>query len=129
MPDAPTIVLYDGICPSCNHVADRLRRIDDGRGKLKLVDLRQDQTYSEAHDLHPAEIRRVMHAITPDGRVHKAMDAVRVTMQAVDRGWMLAWTKLPLISWVCDRLYLWFAKNRLRFFKGKRSCDDACSIE
>ena len=118
--DRPTVVLYDGICPTCTHVAARLRRLDDGRGRLLLVNLREDTTYTQQHDLHPAEVRRVMHAITPDGRVHKAMDAVRVTMQAVGRGWLLAWTRLPLISWVVDRFYLWFANNRLRFFKNSQ---------
>lgn len=120
MSHAPTIVLFDGWCSACTHVAQRLRKLDDGRGRLELVDLRQDDSLVRAHALEPKEVRRVMHAITPDGRVLIAMDAVRACMRAVDRGWLLAWTRLPLISWVCDRFYQWFANNRLRFFPMKQ---------
>lgn len=120
MAHTPTIVLYDGWCSVCTNVAKRLRTLDDGRGRLELVDLREDERLLTLHQLDPKEIRRVMHAITPDGRVLVGMDAVRETMRAVGRGWLLAWTGLPLISWVCDRLYLWFANNRLRFFPVKR---------
>ncbi|MCR9074420.1 MAG: DUF393 domain-containing protein [bacterium] len=116
MSERPTVVLYDGICPACTQVAERLRRLDNNRGRLELVDLRRDNRHIRDHDLQPAEVRRVMHAITPDGTVHTAMDAVRVAMRAVGRGWLVAWTRLPLISRLCDRFYLWFAKNRLRFF-------------
>lgn len=119
MPDTPTIVLYDGWCSVCSSVADRLRQLDDNRGRLALVDLRQDDTLLKQHNLESKEIRRVMHAITPDGSVLIAMDAVRAAMRAVGRGWLIAWTKLPLISWVCDRFYIWFAHNRMRFFPMK----------
>lgn len=120
MPASPTIVLYDGWCSVCTGAAQRLRKLDNNRSRLQLIDLRQDDTLIKQHDLEPKEIRRVMHAITPDGRVLTAMDAVRETMRAVGRGWMLAWTTIPGISWLCDRLYLWFANNRLRFFPAKQ---------
>ena len=100
-------------------MADRLRQLDDNRDRLTLVDLRQDDTLLKQHNLEPKEIRRVMHAITPDGRVLIAMDAVRAAMRAVGRGWLIAWTRLPLISWACDRFYIWFAHNRMRFFPMK----------
>lgn len=124
MSTRPTIVLYDGWCSVCSNAAQRLRDLDGERGRLKLVDLRIDDSLVQEHQLDPKEIRRVMHVITPDGRVLVAMDAVRATMQAVGRGWLIAWTRIPLISWVCDRLYLWFANNRLRFFPSKASCEN-----
>lgn len=126
----PTIVLYDGWCSVCSQLADRLRKLDDGRGRLKLLDIRQDDAIVREHNLDPKEVRRVMHAITPEGRVLVAMDAVRATMHAVGRGWLLAWTRIPLISWVCDRFYIWFAHNRIRFFGNKQACDDgSCRID
>ncbi len=130
MPPTPTIVLYDGWCSACTAATQRLRKLDNNRDRLKLIDLRTDDTLVKAHNLDPKEIRRVMHAITPDGRVLTAMDAVRETMRAVNRGWLVAWTKLPLVSWLCDRFYLWFAHNRLRFFGRADACaGDSCKIE
>jgi predicted DCC family thiol-disulfide oxidoreductase YuxK len=129
MTDAPTKVLYDGWCVMCARAAERLRRLDRGRSRLEMIDLRQEDALVREHQLDAKEVRRVMHAITPDGEVLVAMDALRATMRAVNRGWMIAWTRIPLISWACDRFYLWFANNRLRFFKVKDPCDDACSID
>lgn len=130
MSESPsTIVLYDGMCSACSASAAKLRKLDGGRGRLELVDLRQETDLLEAHGLSASEIRRVMHTITPDGRVHLAMDALRVTMSAIGRGWMLGWTTLPGIRWATDRLYLWFAKNRLRWFAGSSCEDGVCAVD
>ena len=121
MPHQPTItVLYDGWCSVCSAGAQRLIKLDNNRGHLRMLDLRTHNELIDKHNLSPSEVRRVMHAITQDGQVLTAMDAVRATMRAVNRGWLVAWTKLPLISWLCDRFYLWFANNRLRFFPIKK---------
>ena len=128
MPERKTIVLYDGWCSVCSASATKLRRMDK-HDRLELISLRDDAAHIETHGLDPKEVRRVMHAITPEGEVLVAMDALRATMSAVGRGWMLSWTRIPIISWICDRFYLWFANNRLRFFKRKHACDDACSID
>ncbi len=128
MPEQRTTVLYDGWCTVCSTSATRLRKMDK-HNRLSMIDLREDESIMSRHELDPKEVRRVMHAITPDGEILTAMDALRATMSAVGRGWMLVWTRIPIISWLCDRFYLWFANNRLRFFKRKHACDDACSID
>jgi predicted DCC family thiol-disulfide oxidoreductase YuxK len=121
MPHQPTItVLYDGWCSVCSAGAQRLTKLDNNRGHLRMLDLRTHNELIDKHNLSPSEVRRVMHAITQDGQVLTAMDAVRATMRAVNRGWLVAWTKLPLVSWGCDHFYLWFANNRLRFFPIKK---------
>lgn len=125
--DEPIIVLYDAMCSVCSATANKLRKLDNSRNRLSMVDLRQETTLLEKHNLSPADVRRVMHAITPDGQIHIAMDAVRLSMQAVGRGWMINWTKLPIIRPITDRLYITFANNRLRWF-GKHNCNNTtCS--
>ncbi|MBL4697321.1 MAG: DUF393 domain-containing protein [Phycisphaerales bacterium] len=128
-PSSPTIVLYDGWCSLCCASADKLRKLDNSRNRLKMVDLRQESKLLEKHNLDPSEVRRVMHTITPDGQVHLAMDALRHAMTAVGRGWMINWTKLPIIRWITDPLYLCLAHNRLRWFGKSKCSDDACSID
>ena len=125
--DEPIIVLYDAMCSVCSASATKLEKLDNNQNKIKLVDLRIDQRLIEQHQLKPADVRRVMHAITPDGQVLTAMDALRTIMSAVGRGWTINWTKLPIIRPITDHLYITFAKNRLRWF-GKPTCvDGACS--
>lgn len=127
-PSDRTTVLYDGWCTLCRASAGKLRRLDR-HNRLDMVDLRTDNTLAQRHNLDPTEVRRVMHAITPDGRVLVAMDALRATMHATGRGWMLAWTRLPVLAWVCDRLYLLLANNRLSLFGRSRACDEGCPID
>ncbi len=125
--DKPIIILYDGMCSVCSASASKLRKLDNNRNQLSMVDLRQETDLIKKHNLNPADVRRVMHAITPDGQVLLAMDSLRLTMQAVGRGWMINWTKLPIIRPTTDRLYITFANNRLRWF-AKHKCDNnTCS--
>ena len=127
MTSSPTIVLYDGWCSLCSASAIKLRKLDKNRNQLQMVDLRKESELLEVHNLDASEVRRVMHTITPDGQVHLAMDALRLAMSAVGRGWTINWTKLPIIRPITDHLYITFAKNRLRWL-GKSTCvDGACS--
>jgi len=112
----PTIVLYDGWCSLCSNSAAKLRTLDNNREILKLVNFRDHPELIETHNLDPAQVRRVMHAITPEGTVLTAMDALRHAMTRVGRGWMIAWTNLPILRTICNKLYLILANNRHRWF-------------
>lgn len=126
----PLIVLYDGWCSVCAKGARRLEPYERKHpDRLALRDLREHEDLIERHGIDPADARRTMHAITPDGRVVTGMDAVRATARAVGRGWMIAWTGLPVIRWIADRFYAWFARNRLRWFRSGDCPSGACSVE
>lgn len=126
----PTIVLYDGHCRVCNASVDRLNRLDKGRGRIDTRDLNTSADLVQRHRLDPEAVRGSLHVITPDGRVHTAMDAVRASMTAVGRGWMVAWTRLPGIRQITNRLYRWFARNRSWLSPRRHTCTDAsCRID
>jgi predicted DCC family thiol-disulfide oxidoreductase YuxK len=128
MPPTPTIMLYDGWCSVCSKSAAKLRKLDNGRARIVTADLRKDTYLLEQHKLNPTDVRRVMHAITPNGQVLTAMDALRHCMNTVGRGWMLGWTKTPLIHQITDHMYLAFANNRLRWFAKHKCTDGTCAI-
>merc|ERR1711879_413306 len=69
-----------------------------------------------------------MHVIDQQGNVLKQSDAIR-HMYRVSHLGVLAWiTELPVISTVCDELYVKFAKYRLN--KALKGCDDkSCSVK
>ncbi len=130
MTNKQTIILYDGFCSMCTASADKLRRLDRRSDRLLLIDFRQDDSHITAHNLDPIEIRRVLHAITPEGQVLRAMDALRHAMKQINRNKFLAWTALPILRPICDRLYLIVANNRHRLPGSHKDCPDgACSIE
>ena len=117
MNSTPTIVLYDGWCSLCSKSADKFTKLDNNRNRIQCIDLRTDPSLIDQHDLNPAEIRRVLHIITPDNQVLTAMNALREIMRILDRRWMIQWTRLPIVRPITDHLYLLFANNRHRLFK------------
>lgn len=128
MPNAPTIILYDGWCSLCTKSAAKLRKLDNNRALIELVDLREHPSLIEQHHLDPAQVRRVMHAITPDGTVLTAIDALAHAMTKLGRGWLISWTRLPILRQITDRLYLILADNRHGWFSRHRCTDGSCEI-
>lgn len=116
-------MLFDGYCSACRAATKPLRARDPNAQRLTLIDFREDPTLIDTHNLSPADVRREMHAITDSGTVLTGMDAVRATLTAVNRGWTLAWTKLPLIRQLADAAYRLFARHRLTLFGSKRTPD------
>ena len=111
------IVLYDGLCPPCRASAARIRKLDPQGDRVTLADSRARTDLIDRFGLVPADVRRSLHAVTPEGRVLKGMDAVRAALRAVNKGWVLGWTKLPIAKQISDVCYRLFAKHRFRLFK------------
>lgn len=120
---APVTLFYDGSCNLCNHTMKRLRERDKHH-RLQGVDISKptfdqvDWGFTASDDLQGK-----MHAITPGGEVVRGMDAIRLAYEAVGRGWMLGWTKLPVVSKVSDKCYAWFARNRHSLTGRTKACD------
>ena len=54
-----------------------------------------------------------MYVIQADGRVLRAMDAVRAVYAAVGLGWLVAPTGWPGIRWLADGCYRFLARHRM----------------
>ena len=120
---APAVALelfYDGACPLCAREARALGRLDRN-GRLKLTDL-------TAPGFDPAEagvpMERLLariHGRLPNGTIVEGVEVFRKAYEAVGLRLLVAPTRLPGVSWLLDRAYAWFARNRLRL-TGR--CDD-----
>ena len=109
-----TTVLYDSLCPVCRREVGLLARFDRG-GMLRLVDITSEEFDPADFGLTMEECIGAMHGFDPDGRPLEGMDTIRAMYAAVGLGWLMAWTKLPLLSLVCDAGYRLFARWRPRF--------------
>lgn len=125
MPDQLKL-LYDGQCSICRRAIERLKR-QDRANRLVLEDISDPAFDPGRYGLTQEQVRTAMHAVLPDGRVLRAMDAVRAAYAAVGRGWLLAPTAWPAIRWLADRFYSFFARHRMTFRRRCRS--DSCSID
>jgi len=122
-------LLYDGDCPLCRREAAFLRRCDRD-GRLALEDIAapgfDPAVYGTSHEA----LMGVIHGVFPDGRMVQKVAAFREAYRAIGLGWLLAPTAWPGLSWLADRGYEWFARNRMKIGQWLgRSCDTgSCAL-
>lgn len=107
-------LLYDSECPLCVREVNFLRKRDQGRGLVQLVDIADENYSPEANggiDYETAMGR--IHAILPDGSVIKNVEVFRRVYEVLGMGWVYAITRIPLFGWIGDRLYEIWADWRL----------------
>ncbi|MEO1584050.1 MAG: DUF393 domain-containing protein [Planctomycetota bacterium] len=120
-------ILIDGDCPLCRHEANLLRKLDRGRGNLELVDIAEPSFDAGVYGTTFESVMGHIHGVLPDGRLVTGVEVFRRAYAAVGVGWVLSWTRLPVVSWVADRVYSFFAKYRLAFTGRKDACEtDRC---
>jgi predicted DCC family thiol-disulfide oxidoreductase YuxK len=122
-------ILVDGLCPLCRREGAMLLRLDQGRGRIALIDI-ADPTFDPGrHGLTPTEVVGAIHAIAPDGRVLRGMEVFRSAYARVGWGWLWAPTGWPILRPICDALYRVFARYRPRL-SGQRPCpSDRCAVK
>ncbi|MCR9094167.1 MAG: DUF393 domain-containing protein [bacterium] len=107
-------VFFDGACPLCKREIDVVRRLDAGAGRVDLVDLSLPGFDATAYGLEQATIEERIHGMLPDGTIVEGVDVFIHLYEALDRGWIVRIAHVGLVRAVLDRLYTWFARNRLR---------------
>ena len=127
MPDEIKL-LYDGQCSICRRAIEKLKCRDRGK-RIAPEDISDPAFDPSRYGLTAEQVRTAMHVVMPDGRVLRAMDAVRAAYAAVGRGWLLAPTAWPGIRWVADAFYRYFARHRGRLSNlfGRACESERCS--
>jgi len=119
-------LLYDGQCPFCRREVEWLKRRDRA-GRIVAEDISASTFHAEAYGLSQAAVMGVLHGILPDGRIVSRVEAIREAYRAVGLGWLAAPLSWPILGWVADRAYGFFARNRVALGRLLgRSCDDSC---
>lgn len=121
---APTLVLYDGLCPLCRKTTALLKRLD-WLHRLRFHDCRDPAGLPPTFD--PARLTAEMHVLTPDGKT--ALSGFRAVRWIAARVPVL-WPVLPLLfvpgmARLGQRAYLWVARNRFRLLPCR---DGVCTI-
>jgi predicted DCC family thiol-disulfide oxidoreductase YuxK len=107
-------ILIDGECPLCAREARYLERLDGGRGGIQLEDLSSVGFDPSKYGLDQATVEARIHGILPDGTVVEGVEVFSRAYSAVGVTWIATLSKWRGVRWLLDRLYLVFAKNRLR---------------
>ncbi|XP_061168770.1 uncharacterized protein LOC133177943 [Saccostrea echinata] len=117
-------VLYDGDCPICIVEINLLKKYLNKQGKVEFVDITKDSFKPEDHlGITYQEAMGNMHVIGDDNKVYKKMDAIREMYRGVGFGAFAAFTELPVIRPISDKMYEIFAANRFRLTGRKDDCN------
>jgi len=116
-------LLIDGECPLCAKEAAFMRWLDRGRGRLQLIDIAEPGFDATEYGTTFEEVMGHIHGVMPGGSLVTGVEAFRHAYDAVGLGWLLAPTRWPGLRWLADRLYEFFAANRLRFTGRSDACE------
>lgn len=122
-------LLYDGECPLCRKEVAWLQ-CWNRRGRLAFEDVSSPEFDPARYGLTRNDVMAVIHAVLPDGRIVRRMEAFRHAYRAVGLGWLLAptgwWPLRILFDWLYER----FANNRMRLggLFGRRCDGDRCGV-
>jgi len=123
MTDFEIEVFYDGQCPLCMREVRLLRRLDR-RQRIRFVDIAAEGFDPSSVGVTREALMDRIHARLPDGTLVEGVEVFRRLYATVGFGPLVALTRLPGVAWLLDRLYRWFARNRLRLTG--RCADGAC---
>ena len=107
-------LLYDSDCPLCMMEVEFLLKRDINH-MIKFTDL-QSPSYDPAEhgNVKFKDGMRKIRAVLPDGQIITGVDVFQKTYEAIGLGWIFSLTKIPFLHDVADRIYDYWAENRLR---------------
>ena len=119
-------VFFDGGCPLCKREVAMLRRWDR-QARIRFTDIDAEGFQPESYGKSLAELMAQMHARLPDGNWIVGVEVFRRLYSATGLGWLVALTRLPILSHSLDAAYWLFAKNRLRLTG--RCVGETCKVK
>jgi len=103
----PLTTLYNARCPVCRVEIEHYRDLDQAAGGGNgWVDLYQADDLLAAHGLDREAVKKRLHVLGPDGRVHAGVDAFRLIWSALPRyRWLAGIVSLPVVKPLADLIY------------------------
>ncbi len=122
-------LLYDGDCPLCVREARFLQRCNR-HGWLAFENIAAPGFDATRYHTTQAELMGVIHGVFPDGRMVRKVEVFREAYRAVGLGWLLLPTGWPILRWLTDCGYEWFARHRLTIGKifGRKCETGTCAV-
>ena len=104
-------IYYDGQCPLCNAEIDQLKSLN-ADARLEFADLNDKDFIDQYPHIDPQQAQRILHGETADGTILTGLDVTCMAWHSVGRHRWLAILRWPVIRYVADLGYLFFARHR-----------------
>jgi predicted DCC family thiol-disulfide oxidoreductase YuxK len=109
---------YDGRCPLCMHEVRLLQRLGDSQ--LVLLDLHSIADIPG----QPSRLLKLtsLHLQTATGDWLTGLDATVQAWSHTRWGWLARILRWPLVGWIADHCYQWWARRRYQSLYGCGDC-------
>jgi predicted DCC family thiol-disulfide oxidoreductase YuxK len=104
-------IFYDGFCPLCRTEMNHLKRLDS-KHLIAFVDIQHAEFMQKYPHLEWRVLNARLHGLKENGDLISGLDVTYLAWQLVDKGWLFAPLRWPIIGWFADRLYNVFARHR-----------------
>lgn len=120
-------IIYDDACPLCTFQMRLLTWLDLGN-RLCFIPLSSPEVAARAPQLKREDLSAAMHALTPQGEVHRGSRAIRYLSARVVLLWPL-WVLLwiPGVIFLAEIFYRLVSRNRYLLSK-IFGCKGACEV-
>lgn len=117
-------LFYDGFCPLCVAEMRKLRSYDN-KQCLRFEDIQATDFVDRFPELDPETLNRRIYGQLEDGSMISGLDVTYLAWKLVGKGWVYAPLRWPVIRWLADAVYLFFARYRYQIsflLTGKKRC-------
>jgi len=111
-----SIVFYDHRCGVCCIEMAKLKK-HDHLEHLLLIDISTPEFNPLLWGIELSSANEQLHVRSPAGNWLTGITAIRHIYGEIGLGWVWWFTKLPVISYVSQHAYRWFARNRMDISK------------
>lgn len=118
-------VFFDGDCPLCRREINMLKWFDR-KDRIRSTDIATDDFRAEDYGKAMSEFMDEIQGRRPDGSWIIGVEVFRQLYTAIGLGFVVWFTRCPVISHLLEFGYRIFAKNRLRLTG--RCTSDTCEI-
>ncbi|AAF94960.1 TPA: thiol-disulfide oxidoreductase DCC family protein [Vibrio cholerae] len=119
------VIFFDGQCPLCCNEMRALKTADH-QARILLVDVHDTDTMSCYPSIDKQRALSILHGIDQQGQLLYGLDVTVLAWRLVNRHRWLFITRMPILKGISDRMYLLFAKHRMRLSRwfGQTQCQE-----
>lgn len=104
-------IFYDGLCPLCAAEMKKLKAYDTEQC-IQFVDIQMTDFSQQYPALNWDALNARIHVQKENGELVTGLDATYFAWESVGKGWLYSWLRWPVIRWLADGFYAFFARNR-----------------
>ncbi|MBF4336821.1 thiol-disulfide oxidoreductase DCC family protein [Vibrio anguillarum] len=122
------VIFFDAQCPLCCNEMRSLKTFDH-HGRVQLIDINDGDAMRSFPSIDKSKALSILHGLDQQGNLLYGLDVTVLAWRLVNKHRWLFITRLPILKWINDQIYLLFAKHRMsisRWFSHAQCRNGVC---